>query len=135
MIMIVLVGMSILFSYVAFYAQNYQTGVGSSILESLTIENVWFPGSNYVNITVYNTGTQANLGTDVSLKVVAVYENGTALQLVTPVNQGVVGAGKTVTFTASLTGSSQFQLGSSYVFKVVTFRGSDFQVQVQYANT
>ena len=131
MIMIVMVGMSILFSYVAFYAQNYQAGIGSSILESLTIENVWFPSSNTVNITVYNTGTQVNLGTDVSLKVVAVYANGTALQLV---NSVVVNAGDPVTFTAYSPGSSQFQPGS-YDFKVVTFRGSDFHVQVQYTNT
>ena len=45
MIVVVMVGMTILFAYVAVYAQNYQTGVGSSILESMTIEDVWITKS------------------------------------------------------------------------------------------
>ena len=46
MIVVVMVGMTILFTYVAVYAQNYQTGVGSSILESMTVEDVWIQNSN-----------------------------------------------------------------------------------------
>ena len=46
MIVVVMVGMTILFAYVAVYAQNYQAGVGSSILESMTIEDVWITRSS-----------------------------------------------------------------------------------------
>ena len=40
MIMVVMVGMSLLFAYVAVYAQNYKAGIGSSVMESLTIEDI-----------------------------------------------------------------------------------------------
>ena len=64
MIVVVMVGMTLLFAYVTVYASNYQTGIGSSILESVTIEDVWIQNSNTVQLTVYNTGTATNLGTN-----------------------------------------------------------------------
>jgi flagellin-like protein len=78
MILVVMVGMSIAFSYVVFYSDSYKSGVGSSVLESLTIENVWVQG-NTVQVTVYNTATKANLGYDVNLQVTAIYIDGAAL--------------------------------------------------------
>ena len=55
MILVVMVGMSMVFAYVTVYASSYQAGVGSSILESMTIEDVWIQNSNTVQISVYNT--------------------------------------------------------------------------------
>ena len=78
MILVVMVGMSIAFSYVVVYANNYKAGAGSSVLESLTIEDVWVQG-NTVQVTVYNTATQANLGYNVNLQVTAIYVDGAAL--------------------------------------------------------
>ena len=68
-----------LFAYVIFYADNYKAGIGSSILESLTIEDVWITDPQTVQLTVYNTGTATNLGTNVDLTVAAIYVNGMAL--------------------------------------------------------
>ncbi len=76
-----MVGMSVAFSYVVVYSDNYKAGVGSSVLESLTIEDIWIKNSQTVQISVYNTGTKTNLGTDVGidLTVATIYVNGTAL--------------------------------------------------------
>ena len=79
MIVVVMVGMTILFAYVTVYANNYQTGTGSSILESMTIEDVWIQNSNAVQLSVYNTGTATNLGTNVDLTIASIYVNGVAL--------------------------------------------------------
>ncbi|HVP92188.1 MAG TPA: hypothetical protein VMS94_00445, partial [Acidobacteriota bacterium] len=67
MIMVVMVGMSVAFTYVVFYAGNYQAGMGSSVLESLTVEDVWIKDTQTVQLSVYNTGTKSNLGTDVGV--------------------------------------------------------------------
>ena len=68
-----MVGMSIAFSYVVFYSDNYKAGTGSSILESMTIEDVWIQDSHTVQISVYNTGTQTNLGTDAGVDIMVGY--------------------------------------------------------------
>jgi FlaG/FlaF family flagellin (archaellin) len=136
MIMVVMVGMSVAFSYVIFYADSYKAGIGSSVLESLTIEDVWITGPQTVQLTVYNTGTQANLGTDVSLTVATIYVNGTALtnpsSNTIAFNQ-LVGTGDHVAIPGQLPGSETFQSGNIYDFKIVTIRGSNFEVLVQYA--
>jgi flagellin-like protein len=67
MIMVVMVGMSVAFSYVVVYSDTYKAGIGGSVLESLTIEDIWIQPNNNVNtvnITVYNSATSTNLGTD-----------------------------------------------------------------------
>ena len=48
-------------------------------MESLTIEDVWITSPQTVQLSVYNTGTATNLGTNVDLTVAAIYVNGTAL--------------------------------------------------------
>ncbi len=78
MILVVMVGMSIAFSYVVVYANNYKAGAGSSVLESLTVEDVWVQGST-VQVTVYNSATKANIGYDVNLQVTSIYVDGAAL--------------------------------------------------------
>ena len=56
MILVVMVGMSLLFAFFVSYARDFQTGSGSAVLESMTIEDVWFKGSNEAQIWVYNVG-------------------------------------------------------------------------------
>ena len=81
-----------------FTRSNYQAGVGSSILESATIEDVWIQNSNMVQLTVYNTGTATNLGTNLDLTIAAIYVNGVPLTTTNspsaPINfNELVGAG------------------------------------------
>ncbi len=50
MIMVTMAGMAILFGFVISYSDSYKSGVGSSVMESLVIEDVWLsPGSSYQN--------------------------------------------------------------------------------------
>jgi len=140
MIVVVMVGMTILFAYVTVYANNYQTGTGSSILESMTIEDVWIQNSTYVQLTVYNTGTATNLGTNVNLEVAAIYVNNTALTTgSSSINFGyTIYAGTHFTIDAYLPlppvgpWSAGFQSGNTYAFKIVTVRGSNFELQYTY---
>ncbi len=134
MIVVVMVGMAVLFAYVTVYANNYQTGTGSSILESLTIEDVWIQNSNTVQLTVYNTGTATNLGTNVDLTVAAIYVNDTALTTTNSSSGSIssnvlVGAGDHVSIDGWYWSSGGFQSGNTYAFKIVTARGSNFEVQ------
>lgn len=141
LIMIVMVGMTVVFSAVVFYSNAYQAGAGSSILESLTIEDVWILNSNYVNITVYNSGTAANLGANsgVDITISGIYASG--LELAPSdggnFNQFVIPAGAHVTIPCEWPPSTgmSFQPGYTYDFKIVTMRGSNFETQVQYANS
>ena len=132
MIMVVMVGMSVAFAYVAVYAQSYKAGIGSSVLESLTIENVWIKYPSTVQLWVYNTGTKANLGTDanVDLTVATIYVNGSALtnpsSSTMNFNQ-LIPAGNHVEIVGQW--SEAFQRGNTYDFKIVTIRGSNFEVQ------
>jgi flagellin-like protein len=136
MIVVVMVGMTILFAYVAVYAQNYQAGTGSSILESMTIEDVWITGPQTVQLTVYNTATAPNLGTRIDSTVVAIYVNNSALTTGTlsGINFDVlVSASDHVTLDGYLpiggNWPAGFQSGNTYDFRVVTMRGSSFRTQ------
>lgn len=138
MIMVVMIGMTIVFSAVVFYADNYQAKQGSSILESLTIEDVWITNAKDVQLSLYNTATPANLGTDSGLviSVATIFVNGTALN---PISNS-----HTIDFSNAINPGARaviccqysvgtFASGNTYVFKVVTGRGSDFVSQpVEY---
>jgi hypothetical protein len=133
------------FSYVTFYTQNYQAGTGSSILESLTIEDVWIQPptntlSNTINITVYNAGAPANYlgtGSGVVITLDQIYVNG-SLPLTNPLapapwtntinfNNIKINPGRHVTIEGQYSGT--FTPGSTYDFKIVTSRGSTFGAQ------
>jgi hypothetical protein len=129
MILVVMIGMTIAFSYVVFYSNNYKAGAGSSVLESLTIEDVWNQ-NNIVHVTVYNSATKENLGYDVNVQVTSIYIDGKAL--VTDQNNpgsyvsGPVNAGEHLTFT----GLSTEALSGSHQLSVATSRGSNFKTTI-----
>jgi hypothetical protein len=59
MIMVVMVGMTIAFASVVVYADTYQKGAGSAVLESLTIEDIWLKnsGTDNMELWIYNVGS------------------------------------------------------------------------------
>jgi hypothetical protein len=117
MIMVVMVGMSILFGYLVVYAQNYQVGAGSSVLESITIEDVHFTSPSGVDITIYNTGK-------VDLTVKSVYINDVASSTSLDV---VVKEGEHGQLSLSAPFGMTFEDGRAYIFKIVTARGTGFE--------
>ena len=125
MILVVMVGMGLLFAYLTTYVANYQTGSGSSVLESMTVEDVWFKNStqvdsNLVEIWVYNVGK-------VGFTITNNYVNATP-PLGFTVNSNSdpsivpVGAHADVLITLSQPWSN----GVALSFKIVTSRGSAF---------
>jgi hypothetical protein len=56
MILIVVVGMSIAFAYFTDYVKNFQIGQGSSIMELIEVEDVWFKDQSTISVTLYNYG-------------------------------------------------------------------------------
>ena len=128
MIMVVMVGMGLLFAFLTVYVANYQAGSGSSVLESMTVEDAWFQNSNQVWIWVYNVGK-------VGFTITNIYGNGTMLvfNLLQLDGQGqlqqvnsnnvIVPVGWHADILISL--SKQYN-GNDYTFKIVTSRGSAF---------
>lgn len=142
MIMVVMIGMSILFGFVVYYSQTYQAGVGGSVLEYLTVEDIWMEyGDDTVKITVYNPGTQENLGTDVNFEVTTIFVNNAPLinckgdsssnpnfdSIYFNEKEQLVRAGESVTFEGKW--SENFDPDRAYTFKFVTMRGSIIEVQ------
>ena len=78
MILVTMAGMAILFGFVISYSDAYKSGVGSSVMESITIEDIWIsPPSvpdplHTVQISVYNVGK-------VDSTITSTYVNGLAL--------------------------------------------------------
>jgi FlaG/FlaF family flagellin (archaellin) len=126
MMLIVMIGMSLLFAFFVNYTRGFQTGSGSAVLESMVIEDVKFTDSD-TTIWVYNIGK-------VELKIASVYVNNTVvsssptLLQVTYKGQDIVpvpsnirdGAHGEITIRP-------FQSGQSYIFKIVTERGTSVE--------
>jgi hypothetical protein len=115
MIMVVMIGMSLLFAYVAVYAQNYKDGIGGAVMESLTIEDVWFTDQTTVRIWVYNAGK-------VDSQINAIYDNGLVLTGAANLNT-VVKVGEHKEFVATCPSGWQ----SVNNLKIVSVRGSNFE--------
>jgi FlaG/FlaF family flagellin (archaellin) len=119
MIMVVMIGMTLLFAYVTVYADNYKAGAGGAVMESLTIEDVWFRNSTAIQISIYNTGK-------VDCKINSIYDNGIALG--TNLNTQVkLGEHKVIVINQP-TG----QWLPSNVLKIVTSRSSEFTGTYSY---
>jgi flagellin-like protein len=131
MILVTMVGMTLLFAFVTSYSETYKEGVGSQVLELLTVEDIWVRpvdhpnlSANPVNITVYNAGK-------IDSHITSVYVNGLALTG-TPsgsdfnLNVPTVEVGKHLTFTVY-----RNTLGwpsGDYIFTIGTQTGSTFEV-------
>lgn len=136
LILLVTIGMGILFGFVVSYTSNYQTGQGSSVLESLTVEDVWFghPSSNQIDMWVYNTGK-------VSVTVNSIYVNGALIDPNNPTPESIVLNGNPVTNSQAIpvNGHAEFLISysltenSSYDIKIVTSRGSSFEGNYYYS--
>jgi flagellin-like protein len=130
MILVTMAGMSILFGFVISYSDSYKKGVGSSVMESLTIEDIWLsPGSlSYssdsaytVRLTVYNVGKVDSI-------ITSAYVNGLALTKSGALNlkeQVATGHNRTIT----LNGNQPWSQGQVYTFRISTLSGSNFDMK------
>jgi len=128
MILVVAIGMSMLFAFFINYTRDFQTGSGSSVLESMTIEDVWFKTSNSIEIWVYNLGkVDSNItavylnGLSVSYNVNAIYLDGE------PVDYTVANPNLPVGAHTNIKVSFSWDENSIYGFKLTTKRGSAFE--------
>jgi flagellin-like protein len=110
MILVVMIGMSLLFAFFVNYTRDFQTGSGSAVLESMTIEDVWFKSPSEVEVWVYNVGK-------VNFTITSVYVDD---QFAGSFNLEV-SPGKHGNLTIN------FAFDSSPHFKIVTARGSAFE--------
>jgi hypothetical protein len=125
--------MSILFGFVISYSDSYKSGVGSSVMESLVIEDIWLsPGSSYQNdlahtvqLSIYNVGKVDSTITSAYVNGVALSGNG-KLNLKDPI---VIGQHLTITLTWDQPNSPQgWVSGQQYTFRISTLSGSNFDV-------
>jgi hypothetical protein len=116
MIMVVMAGMSILFGALIVYSDSYHSGSGSSVLESIIVEDAYFKDPNTVRLSIYNTGK-------VDLTIVNVYING-QMATISPAKLSIIeGDHEFLTMTPP----SAFSIGTGYAFKIVTQRGTGFE--------
>lgn len=137
MILITMIGMTLLFGFVISYSDTYKAGIGSSVKESLTVEDVWVKPQGDVLVTVYNSATKDNLGEDIELQVATIYVDGIALKNADSsannpnlgtinFNEKQVDAGDHAVFTCSPTNT--IGNGMHYI-TIATQRGSSFKGQ------
>jgi flagellin-like protein len=136
MILVTMAGMTILFAFVSSYSENYKAGIGSSVMESLAIEDIWLSpsssnpiGNNYntaVDITVYNVGKIDSI-------ITSVYVNGIKLTDRDLDNLGKFNLKESVEVGSHLTirldwEHGPWQNGQTYNFRITTLRGSNFDI-------
>jgi flagellin-like protein len=68
LVLIVVVGMSAVFTFFVDYVSDYQAGRGSSVMELLEIEDVRFVGNDSMEVWLFNYG-------ELDLKLDSVYVN------------------------------------------------------------
>jgi len=129
MIMVTMAGMSILFGFVISYSDSYKAGIGSSVRESLIVEDIWLsPGSNSyisdsthsVQLSIYNVGK-------VDSTITSSYVNGLALTKSGNLNLKesiIIGQHLTIT----LNWNQAWNHGQQYTFRISTLSGSNFDV-------
>jgi len=117
LILIVVLGMSVAFAFFVSYVKDYQTGRGSSVLELVEIEDVWFKeiGANKtVEIWLYNYGKAA-------VNITAFYLDSLQANFSPNPVQIAVGKHESMSFVFS------WIPGERYAFKLATERGSVFE--------
>lgn len=135
MVLIVVIGMSAVFAFFVDYVGDYQQGQGSSVLEQLEIEDVFFVEStNTSEVWLYNFG-------EIEFEVNAVYVNGLNATLefmdvsTKPLNDldgdYAVEVSPFAHAKFSVTVADDWVPGATYVFRFITERGS--AVEREYA--
>ena|SRR5665647_676231 len=125
MIMVTMAGMAILFGFVISYSDSYKAGIGSSVMESLTIEDIWISPpsidpSHTVQLSVYNVGK-------VDSTITSAYVNGLGLtknDKLKLTESIIVGQHLTIT----LNWNQPFGHGQQYTFRISTLSGSNFDL-------
>jgi flagellin-like protein len=137
MMLVVITGMSLLFGFFVNYAGDFQRGNGGAVLESMVVEDVHFLDPHNADIWVYNLGK-------VGFNISSVYVNGALSGLNNPptlLRVTYKGADITTSDRIIREGAhckievrteSSFVGGESYIFKIVTARGSSFEVREKY---
>jgi len=130
MILVTMVGMTLLFGFVTYYSDSYRAGVGSQVMELLTVEDVWTnpPNDPYssmhpVNFTIYNAGK-------IDSQITSIYVNGLALTTSTGefnLKDATVEVGHHITLTL-YRGSQNAWASGTYIFTIGTKTGSTFDV-------
>jgi len=131
MIMVTMIGMTLLFAFVSSYADAYKSGVGSSVMESLTVEDIWLsPGvpkgtyDYHAIISVYNVGK-------VDLRINSLYVDG--LNLTTSFDpNAIIKVGQHVPISVALPDSwspHSWVSNVTYSFRIVTRSGSIFETK------
>ncbi len=129
MIMVVMVGMSVAFSYVVVYSDTYKRGIGSSVLESLTIEDIWLrsdTGTVYnkvVTLGIYNSG-------EIDATVKTIYINGIAATNGTSEYNFIIPIKVGQHLQVTVQGLSNWNTAIKYDFKIITMRGSNFDKSI-----
>jgi flagellin-like protein len=126
MILVTMSSMAILFGFVISYSDAYKAGVGSSVMESLTFEDIWISPSSVsdpvhtVKISVFNVGK-------VDSTITSAYVNGVALT-----ESGNLNLKKSITIgqhlTITLNWNQPFSHGQPYTFRISTLSGSNFDI-------
>jgi flagellin-like protein len=124
MIMITMIGMTLLFAFVASYSQTYKAGIGSSVMESLTIEDIWLSYdsdtyNSHVLIHVYNSGK-------IDCEITSVYLDRLALN--TNLNVEIK-AGEHIPLLLNREDGRAWDPTQTYTFQVSTLRGSNFELK------
>lgn len=135
MILIVIIGMGLVFAFTTVYTANYQNGIGSSVLESLTIENIQLGASggsynNQVTIWVYNSGEIASTINGIYIDGIAATAatGGSTSNIPVPMGQHVQ---IIVDATQASLNASSWNTGDTYSFRITTLRGSSFDQSIE----
>jgi len=115
MVLVVVLGMSLVFAFFVDYVADYQRGRGSSVMELVEIEDVYFRGADEVEVWLYNYGK-------IEVEVDAVYVNGLSVNFNASEGSVMILPDEHAKFNVTL--SDGWVSDVSYVFRVVTERGS-----------
>jgi len=118
LVLIVVIGMSFIFAFFVDYVRDYQQGRGSSVMELLEIEDVYFVANNTVEVWLYNYG-------EIDLEIDAVYVNGLSMNATTLYTDWILDPYDHEKFIVTLV--YDWEPNSSYYFKFVTVRGSSVE--------
>lgn len=118
LVLLVVLGMSLVFAFFVDYVSDYQRGRGSSVMELVEIEDVYFRrvgGVDWVEVWLYNYGK-------IEVEVDSVYVNGLSVNFSASDGSVEVVPYEHVKFNVTLSGG--WVSDSSYVFRIVTGRSS-----------